>query len=212
MLQTVISWPTFAVVLLVFGLAPGALLRVIVLAYPRDDPRRRERVAELYVVPRILRPLFVAEQLELAISEGLFPRLISAWTRGRSDRWHLESGVELNREHPATFWIPSQTQKAGIRLGLVVQLAFSTEDGWGERMWVEVDAISDDVMVGRLLNEPVGIGGLYRGQCVGFTSEHVIDIDDPEDAAGRCIDNTDPRGERTMMLCRGCTPKRPPER
>lgn len=57
--------------LLVFGLALGLCLRLVVLAYPRNDPRRDELVAELYAVPRIQRPLWVAEQLEVALFESL---------------------------------------------------------------------------------------------------------------------------------------------
>lgn len=70
-----ISWPTFGIALLVFGFAPGAALRVIVLAFPRSDPRRRELLAELYAVPRVERPFWVFEQLEVALFEGLCVRL-----------------------------------------------------------------------------------------------------------------------------------------
>jgi hypothetical protein len=71
----IISWPVLGIALLVFGFAPGAVLRLIVLAYPRDDPRRRELLGELYAVPRIERPFWVAEKLELALIEGLGGRL-----------------------------------------------------------------------------------------------------------------------------------------
>jgi hypothetical protein len=55
-----------------------------VLAYPRDDPRRAELIAELYAVPRIQRPLWVAEQLETALFEGLKLRIsASRWFRWR---------------------------------------------------------------------------------------------------------------------------------
>ena len=67
----IVSWPSLGVALLVFGFAPGAVLRLIVLAFPRDDPRRRELLSELYAVPRIERPFWVFEQLELALFEGL---------------------------------------------------------------------------------------------------------------------------------------------
>ena len=50
------------------------LMRLIVLAYHRDDPRRREALAELRAVPRWERPLWVCEQLEVAIFEGLHER------------------------------------------------------------------------------------------------------------------------------------------
>ncbi|MGH2843465.1 MAG: hypothetical protein ACRDKL_07770, partial [Solirubrobacteraceae bacterium] len=49
-----------------------------VLAYPRTDPRRAELIAELYAVTRIQRPLWVAEQLEVALFEGLGNRLAQA--------------------------------------------------------------------------------------------------------------------------------------
>ena len=64
-------------VIVVFGFAPGFCLRLIVLAYPRSDPRRTELMAELYAVPRIERPLWVAEQVEVALFEGL-PHRFSA--------------------------------------------------------------------------------------------------------------------------------------
>ena len=73
----VISWPTLGCALLVYGFAPGALLRLIVVLYPRDHPRRRELIGEP-AHPRIMRPFWVAEQLETALFEGLHGRL-AAW-------------------------------------------------------------------------------------------------------------------------------------
>lgn len=78
LLTTVVSLPTLLLVFVVFGFAPGFCLRLIVLAYPRSDPRRTELIAELYVVPRIERPLWVAEQLEVALFEGLRRRSVPA--------------------------------------------------------------------------------------------------------------------------------------
>ncbi len=60
LLEAVPSWPSLGLVVVVFGFAPGFCLRLIVLAYPRSDPRRAELIAEL--VPRLQRPLWVAEQ------------------------------------------------------------------------------------------------------------------------------------------------------
>jgi hypothetical protein len=71
----VISWPTLGCALLVWGFAPGAVLRLIVLLYPRDHPRRRELIGELHAHPRIERPFWVAEQLETALFGGLYPRI-----------------------------------------------------------------------------------------------------------------------------------------
>jgi hypothetical protein len=89
LITQVIAWPTLLVCLLVFGFAPGAVLRVIVLAFRRDDPRRRELLAELPNVPRVERPFWVCEQLEVALFEGLAGRLaalISRMRRGRRRR------------------------------------------------------------------------------------------------------------------------------
>lgn len=79
------SWPSLLLVVVVFGFVPGFCLRLIVLAYPRSDPRRKELIAELYAVPRIHRPLWVAEQLEVALFEGLAHR-ISTVIRPHADR------------------------------------------------------------------------------------------------------------------------------
>jgi hypothetical protein len=75
LLRTVASWPSLLLVIVVFGFAPGFCLRLLVLIYPRSDPRRTELIAELYTVPHIQRPLWVAEQLETALFEGLPHRL-----------------------------------------------------------------------------------------------------------------------------------------
>jgi hypothetical protein len=72
-----LAWPTLAAAVLVFGLGPGVVLRMIVLFYPRSNPRRQELLGELYHVPRIERPFWVAEQLEVALFEGLPARFKS---------------------------------------------------------------------------------------------------------------------------------------
>src|SRR5215831_11420635 len=64
----------FAIALFVFGFAPSTVLRLAVLLFPRDDPRRRELRGELYAVPRVERPFWVIEQLEVALFEGLRSR------------------------------------------------------------------------------------------------------------------------------------------
>ena len=71
LLDAIVSWRIFLVALVVFGFAPGALLRLIVLAFPCGDPRRRELLAELHAVPRLERPFWVLEQLEVALCEGV---------------------------------------------------------------------------------------------------------------------------------------------
>jgi hypothetical protein len=85
LLDAVTSWKSLFMVLVVFGFAPGVCLRLIVLTYPRSDPRRKELLAELRAVPRIERPLWVAEQLEVGLFEGLRHRVTAfrSWYRAR---------------------------------------------------------------------------------------------------------------------------------
>ena len=71
----IVSWPMLVLALVVFGVAPGLVLRLIVLAFPKEDPRRKELLGEQRAVPRFERPFWVAEQLEVALVEGLAPRL-----------------------------------------------------------------------------------------------------------------------------------------
>lgn len=199
----VLVWPTFGIALLVFGFAPGALLRLIVLLFYPDDPRRQELRSELYHVPRIERLFWVAEQLEVALVEGLGVRLRWAATGRIIDRWHLGSGVESHREHPNTFWIPSQEEKEAIEPGVMVKLMFRMKDGWVERMWVEVTDVKKRRVVGKLSNDPVGIPRLLPGDKIKFDRDHIIDIDWPDEAE----DDGDPApvdGQvKTEVIC-GC--------
>jgi hypothetical protein len=104
LLTQVLSWKALLVATAVFGFAPGAALRLIVLAFPRADPRRRELLAELHAVPRLERPIWVAEQLEVALAEGVAGRLARAWRRlalgpQLSERWRREKDEFLNARY-----------------------------------------------------------------------------------------------------------------
>jgi hypothetical protein len=81
------------------GFAPGAALRLILLAYPSSHPRRRELVGELHAVRRLERPFFVFEQLELALFEGLSLRRAARRTRKASRRHGFESQFTRFRMH-----------------------------------------------------------------------------------------------------------------
>jgi DNA-binding transcriptional MerR regulator len=91
LLVQIVSWPTLGISLVVFGFAPGAVLRLIILAFPRDDPRRRELHGELYAVPWISRPFWVIQQLEVGLFEGL-PSRFTRW-RGRGRGAHDQGGA-----------------------------------------------------------------------------------------------------------------------
>jgi hypothetical protein len=174
--------------LLVFGFAPGAVLRLIVLAFHPDDPRRRELLAELHAVPRIERPFWVVEQIEVAIFEGLWERVVWCATGRVIARWRLGSGVERHLAHPDTFEIPSAEDCLDIQTGAHVKLMFEMRDGWGERMWVSVTDVGNRRLKGTLMNQPVGIPRLAHGDTVTFGRDDVIDIywpsaEELEDAA-----------------------------
>jgi hypothetical protein len=174
------AWPAFLLALLVFGFAPGAVLRLVVRAFQPDDPRRSELLAELHAVPRLERPFWVLEQLEVALFEGIWGRVVWAATGRVIHRWRLGSGVERNLAHPETFEIPSQEDKLNIAPGAVVKLMFEMKDGWGERMWVTVSGVRKRHLTGTLMNCPLGIPRLAPGDAIKFKADHVIDVDWPE--------------------------------
>jgi hypothetical protein len=105
MASYVVAWPALGMAILVFGFAPGAVLRLLLLIYPRGNPRRKELIGELYAVPRVERPFWVAEQFEIAIFEGLRDRF-AAWRLRRAPRsvagrqGDLAGGVHIVIEQP----------------------------------------------------------------------------------------------------------------
>lgn len=176
-IDAVASWPTLLLVLLVFGFAPRLVLRVALLAFERDDPRRHELLAELHAVPRIQRPMWVAEQLEVALVEGLGGRIQWALTGRVIHRWSLGDGVERHSKHPDTFYLPSDEAKGLLRPGDDVKLMFEMKrDGGGDRMWVTIVEIGRHHFVGELNNWPVMVPKLVPGDTIKFRLRHIIDI------------------------------------
>lgn len=106
---------------LTFGLAPGLLLRVIVLLYPKGDPRRTELLAELYDEngkrAYLDRVVWVFEQLELALCEGLRLRAglaRKARRRRRADRREIaDHGERITAE--ALDWATAVVRERAIR-------------------------------------------------------------------------------------------------
>jgi hypothetical protein len=74
LLDAAASWESLVAVLLVFGLAPGLVLRSMLLLYPKEHPRRAELLAEFKVIKRPIRPLWVAEIISVCLFEGLGER------------------------------------------------------------------------------------------------------------------------------------------
>lgn len=173
--------------IVVYGIAPGLALALIVKLLHKDDPRRRELQAELYAVPRWERPFWVGEQLEVALREGLFPMTVWYWGRWVWHRTKVERGMDFHLASPDTFEVPSDEAKADLRPGDHVRLTFRVQRYGGcagERMWVEVFHRDGDKLKGTLINSPVFVH-MDAGEVVKFHIDDIIDcsFEDEEDAA-----------------------------
>lgn len=186
------AWPLLLVALLVFGFFPGLVARLISLAFHKEDPRRKELIAEVYAVPRWERPFWVAEQLERAITEGIWERTIDALDGRLFNRWTLGDGVALNLEYPDSFWVPSTNDLDLLEPGDIVKLLFEIKGKprfreysmSGERMWVRVTSIRGDAFEGELNNYPIVFNRLWPGDRICFSRRHIIDFiyrDEDED-------------------------------
>lgn len=101
---SVARWPFFLLLLAIFGIAPGLFLRLLGHAWPRSHPRRAELRAELHAVPYLLRPFWVAEQLETAIFDGFGARL----RERRLQRFAVREfvGQRLSPLSSSKWWVP----------------------------------------------------------------------------------------------------------
>jgi len=106
-LRFLTSWHYLIASLLVFGIAPRAILRLLVNAWPKNDPVRRALMADLASRPYWQRPLFVAEQFENALFDGLGARWRERW-RTQLFRWSAQE-VAVTRGLPkvAPSWVIS---------------------------------------------------------------------------------------------------------
>jgi Uncharacterized protein conserved in bacteria (DUF2314) len=204
-LNAIMSWETFLISLLVFGFAPGAVLRLIVLAFRRGDPRRREMLAELYRVPRLERPYWVFEQLEVALFEGIWERLLWAGAGRIYDRWHLNPD-------PDGYPISDEELEEAVKRGMFVKLSFATSDMWGrpnwgeEAMWIEVVAVERRHLVGVLSNQPISIPRLNMGDTVKFKLRYIIDVIRDADDLQRYMDAWQSTGRAAGTSTAGSEP------
>ncbi|WP_395611985.1 DUF2185 domain-containing protein [Allosphingosinicella sp.] len=98
-----------------------------------------------------------------------------------SDRvYTLDDPRPIAAEAPYTFFLPSPQELSALAPGDLVKLIFrplQLGDTWdSERMWVMIDAIHDDQMVGRLDNQPDEIPALQLGDIVEFERFQVIAV------------------------------------
>jgi Uncharacterized protein conserved in bacteria (DUF2314) len=172
------NWKLALLIIFSFAIFPQWVLRLLLLTYPRDDPRRKELLGELYPIKYYKRPFWVAEQFETALAEAIWPNFVWMLTGRVIHRVTLGNGVRRNKKHPQTFEIPSESAKGAIRAGDDVKLMFEERlpSGWGERMWVTVTKVGRRRLVGHLTNEPWAMARLTAGDMVKFKRKHVIDI------------------------------------
>ncbi len=159
------NWRSFLAVLGVFGFAPGAVLRLIVLAYPSSDPRRKELVAELYVVSRWKRPLWVAEQLETALAEGVLPRVKRALLTLADHMGELPVRIVISSKmrgarravarEPDAYPVPSELLKRQVSVGDLVRFGWRREDETVGAFPVEIIAVKGDRLIGRTPNHAI---------------------------------------------------------
>jgi hypothetical protein len=181
LIADIINWKLYLLALLVHGIAPGLLLRVIVLAF--DDPdRRQELIAELYAVPFIQRPLWVAQQLETALSDGIWPRFMWMLTGRVIYRWKLIDAAKSGRTEPVWNWLPGLPRDADVRPGDAVKLAFTPSmyppgsHGICEWMWVLVTKVDNRGLQGTIDNFPAYTPRLEYGDRIKFKHKHIVAI------------------------------------
>jgi hypothetical protein len=86
----------------------------------------------------------------------------------------LLNGVEMNKQNPNTFHIPSDEEKSNIEVGDVVKVV-DTENS--ERFWVIVkEFISDELMVCEIDNELINNQPYSLGDKIFVTKDNIINI------------------------------------
>lgn len=161
--------------MLIFGFAPGIFLAAIVRLIP-DIDRRKELQAELYVIPYWKRPLWVAEQFEVALRTGLPVHLEWFWGRYVWHRSSVTCGLDRHLASPETFEIPDSKDKDLVRPGDFVKLMWEVERSPGERMWVKVISRNGNRLVGTLENYAI-CAYLKAGERIKFDIDDIIDLD-----------------------------------
>jgi len=95
----------------------------------------------------------------------------------------MELGTVSHRMAPETFGIPCEMERMNVPIDTFVKVMFTGKDDFTERMWVKVTKIvTEGVYEGTLANQPFGeMSPLEFGTEIEFASEHIIDINEPEE-------------------------------
>jgi hypothetical protein len=108
-----------------------------------------------------------------------------------NDGYELSNAEDIHKEHPDTFYLPSEEERMNLLIGDTVKLIFqiaiepdemAPEGYFGERMWIRVKGRFGPYYVGNLDNDPVTAeeqNNITYDDLVVFLPEHVIDIYEP---------------------------------
>ncbi len=89
---------TLVVALVLFGFVPGLALRCVSRAWPKGHSRRAELRGEMLSIDYIKRPLWVCEQLETALLDGLPARWNERRDRSTAAQISATSALDRHRE------------------------------------------------------------------------------------------------------------------
>ena len=84
-------------------------------------------------------------------------------------------GVELNRQYPDTFSLPSARLRSNAAVGDLIKIGIESDERGGERFWVEIIArIDDGRYIGRVDNDLEEGWGITYNDYVMFEPKHVL--------------------------------------
>jgi len=90
----------------------------------------------------------------------------------------LLNGVNWNKEHPTSFFIPSDEKKSKLVEGDLVKIVDTYHK---ERFWVKIEEfISEDLMVGTISNDLIGNQPYNFGDKLFLHMDNIIDVLDEE--------------------------------
>lgn len=99
----------------------------------------------------------------------------------KSNEYHLENAVKMNRLRPRNYLIPTQEEIKALKKGSLVKLIFvmkiPQDNGCrAERMWVVIEEINNRKFTGVLDNDPYYIKSIKCGDEIEFTVENIAGI------------------------------------